>query len=121
LESSKSLSEVTSLNLRIKTEWGYLKLQISIFKLQINFKIQTSMTVGIRKCQGIGKNPNPRPKHINPQIFNHSIARYLKNKGFPAEWIRNFLLHAFYRTTIEMNGTLFVDEMQTEAERRLKK
>lgn len=28
------------------------------------------------------KNPNPRLKHINPHIFRHSIARYLKNKGF---------------------------------------
>ena len=35
-------------------------------------------------------NPNPRLKHINPHIFRHSIARYLKNKGFTAEWIQKF-------------------------------
>ncbi|UCE08901.1 MAG: site-specific integrase, partial [bacterium] len=36
------------------------------------------------------KNPKPRLKHINPHIFRHSIARYLKNKGFSVEWIQNF-------------------------------
>ena len=30
------------------------------------------------------KNPNPRLSHINPHIFRHSIARYLKSKGFSA-------------------------------------
>ena len=64
-------------------------------------------------------NPNPRLKHINPHIFRHSIARYLKNKKFSAEWIQNFLGHASYKTTMDMYGTLSIDEMQTEAERKL--
>jgi len=64
-------------------------------------------------------NPNPRLKHINPHIFRHSIARYLKNKGFSAEWIQNFLGHASYKTTMDMYGTLSIDEMQQEAENRL--
>ncbi|MFX0139898.1 MAG: tyrosine-type recombinase/integrase, partial [Candidatus Hodarchaeota archaeon] len=65
------------------------------------------------------KNPNPRLKHINPHIFRHSIARYLKNKGFSVEWIQNFLGHASYKTTMDMYGTLSIDEMQQEAEMRL--
>ena len=64
-------------------------------------------------------NPNPRLKYINPHIFRHSIARYLKNKGFTAEWIQNFLGHASYKTTMDMYGTLSIDEMQQEAENRL--
>jgi site-specific recombinase XerD len=64
-------------------------------------------------------NPNPARQHINPHIFRHSIARYLKNKGFSAEWIQNFLGHASYKTTMDMYGTLSIDEMQQEAESRL--
>ena len=48
------------------------------------------------------ENPNPRFKHINPHIFRHSIARYLKNKGFSVEWIQNFLGHASYKTMMDM-------------------
>ena len=64
-------------------------------------------------------NPNPRLKHINPHIFRHSIARYLKNKGFTAEWIQNFLGHASYKTTMDMYETLSIAEMQVEVENRL--
>ena len=65
-------------------------------------------------------NPNPARKHINPHIFRHSNSRYLKSKGFSAEWIQNFLRHASYKTTMDMYGTLSIDEMQQEAERRFK-
>jgi len=65
------------------------------------------------------KNPNQRLKHINPHIFRYSIARYLKNKGFSAEWIQNFLGYASYKTTMDMYGTLSIDEIQQEAEKRL--
>ena len=64
-------------------------------------------------------NPNPRLKHINPHIFRRSIVRHLKNKGFSAEWIQNFLGHAPYKITIDMYGTLSFDEMQREVEKRL--
>lgn len=60
-------------------------------------------------------NPNPRLKHINPHIFRHSIARYLKKKGFSAEWLQNFLGHSSYKTTMDMYGTLSIDEMQDVA------
>jgi len=43
----------------------------------------------------------------------------LKNKGFSADWIQNFLGHAFYKTTMDMYGTLSIDEMQQAAERKL--
>ena len=65
------------------------------------------------------KNPNPALTHINPHIFRHSIARYLKSKGFSAEWIQNFLGHASFKTTMDMYGTISIDEMQEEAEKKL--
>jgi integrase/recombinase XerD len=65
------------------------------------------------------QNPNPRLKHLNPHIFRHSIARFLKSKGFSAEWIQNFLGHESYKTTMDMYGTLSLDEMQEIAARKL--
>jgi integrase len=58
------------------------------------------------------ENPNPRLKHLNPHIFRHSIARFLQSKGFSAEWIQNFLGHESYQTTMDMYGTISLDEMQ---------
>ena len=43
----------------------------------------------------------------------------MKYKGFSAEWIQNFLGHASYKTTMDMYGTLSIDEMQQEVEKRL--
>ena len=65
------------------------------------------------------ENPNPGLTHINPHIFRHSIARYLKSTGFSAEWVQNLLGHASYKTTMDMYGTISIDEMQQEAERKL--
>jgi integrase len=64
-------------------------------------------------------NPNPRLTHSNPHLFRHSIARFLKSKRFSAEWIQNFLGHESYQTTMDMYGTLSIDEMQEVAERLL--
>jgi integrase/recombinase XerD len=64
-------------------------------------------------------NPNPRLTHLNPHLFRHSIARFLKSKRFSAEWIQNFLGHESYQTTMDMYGTLSIDEMQEAAERLL--
>jgi len=64
-------------------------------------------------------NPNPRLMHLNPHLFRHSIARFLKSKGFSAEWIQNFLGHESYKTTMDMYGTLSIDEMQEIAARLL--
>jgi len=66
-----------------------------------------------------GTNPNPRLTHLNPHLFRHSIARFLKSKGFSAEWIQNFLGHESYKTTMDMYGTLSIDEMQEIAARLL--
>ena len=60
-------------------------------------------------------NPNPRLTHLNPHLFRHSIARFLKSKRFSAEWIQNFLGHESYKTTMDMYGTLSIDEMQEMA------
>ncbi len=64
-------------------------------------------------------NPNPRLQHLNPHIFRHSIARWLKSKGFSAEWIQNFLGHQSYKTTMDMYGTISIDEMQEFAAQKL--
>ena len=64
-------------------------------------------------------NPNPRLKHINPHILRHSIARFLKSKNFSAEWIQNYLGHASYKTTMDMYGTISIDEMQETVEKKL--
>ena len=63
------------------------------------------------------KPPQPKRKNINPHIFRHSIARFLKSKGFTAEWIQNFLGHQSYKTTMDMYGTIGIDEMQEIAEK----
>lgn len=72
--------------------------------------------VGIKA--GIG-NPNPRLQRLNPHIFRHSIARWLKSQGFTAEWIQNFLGHQSYKTTMDMYGTISIDEMQEVAQWKL--
>ncbi len=72
--------------------------------------------VGVRA--GID-NPNPRLTHLNPHIFRHSIARWLKSSGFSAEWIQNFLGHQSYKTTMDMYGTISIDEMQEVAQQKL--
>ncbi|NIR52004.1 tyrosine-type recombinase/integrase [candidate division KSB1 bacterium] len=49
---------------------------------------------------------------MNPHLFRHSIAGYLKSKGFAAEWVQNFLGHTSFKTTMDMYGTIGIDEMQ---------
>lgn len=65
------------------------------------------------------ENPNPARAHLNPHLFRHSIARFLKSKGFTAEWIQNFLGHESYKTTMDMYGTISIDEMQEVAAQKL--
>jgi len=64
-------------------------------------------------------NPNPRLRHLNPHILRHSISRWLKQQQFPAEWIQNFLGHESYKTTMDMYGTISIDEMQELASQKL--
>lgn len=79
----------------------------------INYIVEdTGLKAGI-------ENPHPGRKHLNPHLFRHSIARFLKSKGFSAEWIQNFLGHQSYKTTMDMYGTISIDEMQEVAERKL--
>lgn len=54
--------------------------------------IETLYAVRAGEKAGI-QNLNPALKHINPHLFRHSIARYLRNKEFSAEWIQKFLGH----------------------------
>lgn len=69
--------------------------------------------------RGAVKHPRPGREYLNPHLFRHSIARFLKSKGFPAEWVQNFLGHQSYKTTMDMYGTMSIDEMQELAERKL--
>ncbi len=64
-------------------------------------------------------NPNPRLVHLNPHILRHSISRWLKSQGFTAEWIQNFLGHQSYKTTMDMYGTISIEEMQEVAQQKL--
>ena len=59
---------------------------------------------------------------LKMSFINQQIKYFLKvllYKEFSAEWIQNFLGHASYKTTMDMYGTLSIDEMQQEAEKRL--
>ena len=58
------------------------------------------------------QHPNPNMKNINPHLFRHSIARHLKAKGLNLEAIQNFLGHESYKTTMDVYGTMGVDETQ---------
>ena len=64
------------------------------------------------------KNPNPRRKHINPHIFRHSQARHLKDRGFPIEFVQNYLRHDSIKSTMDIYGTLSIDEMEKIAENK---
>ena len=57
-------------------------------------------------------NPNPLMSHVNPHMFRHSIARHLKDKRYPLEFIQKFLGHASSKTTADTYGTLSLHEMQ---------
>ena len=62
------------------------------------------------------KNPNPKKRHINPHMLRHSQARHLKDLGFTAEFIKNYLRHESITTTMDTYGTLSIDEMEKLAQ-----
>lgn len=61
------------------------------------------------------ENPNPSKNEVHPHLFRHSIARWLKNQGMAAEWVKDFLGHETIDMTMSVYGTLSVDEMQKQA------
>lgn len=63
------------------------------------------------------KHPNPSMKHVNPHLFRHSISRHLKDKGYSGEFIQNFLGHNSIKTTMDMYGTMTIDDMQGQVEK----
>ena len=85
---------------------------------RISLRTANDITERIGKLAGI-TNPNKRLAYVNPHIFRHSVARFLKSKGFSAEWIQNFLGHESYKTTMDMYGTISIDEMQEIADMKL--
>ena len=52
-----------------------------------------------------------------PKCVHFHVAK--STKRFSAEWIQNFLGHESYKTTMDMYGTLSIDEMQEVAARLL--
>lgn len=84
----------------------------------ISIRLVNHIIEKVGESSGI-ENPHPGRRHLNPHIFRHSVARFLKSKGFSAEWIQNFLGHESYKTTMDMYGTISIDEMQEIATRKL--
>lgn len=94
----------------------------AVFLSQRNQKLSIRIVNHI--VENIGQNanvvnPHPGRKHLNPYLLRHSIARFLKSKGFSAEWVQNFLGHESYKTTMDMYGTISIEEMQEIARQKL--
>lgn len=65
--------------------------------------------------------PNPKTiktkfgesiRKINPHLLRHSQARHLKDMGLTAEFIKNYLRHESITTTMDLYGTLSIEEME---------
>jgi integrase len=67
------------------------------------------------------KQPNPRRKNLNPHIFRHSYARYLRRRQPPIaiEVLQKLLGHADVKTTLGTYGTADLDFMESELRRCL--
>lgn len=62
------------------------------------------------------KNPNPRMEHINPHLFRHSYARIAKDRGMPYEALQNIMGHASFVTTMDMYGTMSLQDIKKNTE-----
>ena len=60
--------------------------------------------------------PWPSPSFVGAYLPER---RDIDAKGFSAEWIQNFLGHESYQMTMDMYGTISIDEMQEIAARLL--
>lgn len=58
-------------------------------------------------------------RKINPHLLRHSQARHLKNQNFSAEFIKNYMRHERIDTTIDMYGTMSLDDMKNYAQQKL--
>ena len=47
----------------------------------ISLRLVNHIVQSVGESAGV-TNPNPGRAHLNPHIFRHSIARFLKQKGF---------------------------------------
>lgn len=108
----------------IKKKEGYLfGKKISLEKSRINQIFNETAKL----CRI--KHPNPKLKKtkfgisqrkINPHLLRHSQARHLKDLGFTAEFIKNYMRHDSIQTTYDEYGTLSIDEMEKIAENKRK-
>ncbi len=62
------------------------------------------------------KNPNPNKAHINPYIFRHSYARIAKDRGMSFEALQNIMGHSSFVTTMDMYGTMSLDDIKKDSE-----
>lgn len=72
-----------------------------------------------RICMMAGKlagieNPNPKLEYINPHIFRHSFARIAKDRGMSYECLQNILGHASFVTTMDLYGTMSIEDMKKD-------
>lgn len=54
-------------------------------------------------------------RQINPHLLRHSQARHLKDLGFSAEFIKNYLRHDSIEMTMDMYGTMGIEDMKRYA------
>lgn len=65
------------------------------------------------------KQPNPRLKTLNPHIFRHSFARYLRRRNPPIaiEVLQKLLGHKSVKTTIDIYGSADLTFIEDELKR----
>jgi integrase/recombinase XerD len=64
------------------------------------------------------RHPNPDSDGaITPHLFRHTFARHWKQAGGDIESLRNILGHAHATTTIDLYGSLSMDDIQTTYDR----
>lgn len=64
------------------------------------------------------KNPNPASGgQVTCHLFRHTFARMWKQRGGDIESLANILGHASSSTTVDLYGTLSIDDVQTHYDR----
>lgn len=95
---------------------GYLfPSTIKKFDTPITFQQINRVCMSAGELAGI-KNPNPKMCHINPHLFRHSFARIAKSRGMSFETLQNIMGHSSYVTTMDMYGTMSLDDIKKESE-----
>lgn len=70
-----------------------------------------NIVAGAGRRAGI-RNPNPRYLNITPHLLRHSFARNWKSANGSVETLQKLLGHASYKTTMDLYGTLSIEEIE---------